>query len=185
MNHKSQPLLVCNNLHQTSLQISSLLYFVEFEAISIDKQSCISDSPSHLFYCSSILPHRLHHLHSKTFPVRASGPEQNPLCTGYTGNTGIHPPTSGSRSVFLVHAAREVSLNDSQKKRVYQGWCFHNDKKKKSRFPETAWCFSHLDSILPHPNILLSWCQPPHCALSVSLVVLPLTRVNVSRWVAY
>lgn len=43
---------------------------------------------------------------------------------------------------------------------------------------------SYLDSILPHPNILLSQFQPPHRALSMSQVVLPLTRVHVTRGVA-
>lgn len=40
---------------------------------------------------------------------------------------------------------------------------------------------SHLNSIHPFPDILLPQLQPPHRALSMSPVVLPLTRVNVSR----
>lgn len=43
---------------------------------------------------------------------------------------------------------------------------------------------SYLDSILPHPNILLSQFEPPHGALSMSQVVLPLPRVSVTRGVA-
>lgn len=42
----------------------------------------------------------------------------------------------------------------------------------------------HLNSILPHASILLPQVQPPHRALSMSQVVLPLTRVKVTRRVA-
>lgn len=39
----------------------------------------------------------------------------------------------------------------------------------------------YLGSILPPASIVLSQVQPPHCALSMFQVVLPLTRVKVAR----
>lgn len=140
-----------------------------------------SDEPLQGLHCYSIPLHISHRWHSKRFRVHASGPEQNPLCTDCSGNTAVCPLGSGSRCVCPVHADREQRSCDSQQKLklwnlthffCIDSWiCLHGR-------------ISNLNSILPHANILLSQIQPPHHALSMPQVVVPLTRVKVARGVA-
>lgn len=61
-------------------------------------------------------------------------------------------------------------------------WCVTSHEHKFSAFCLRV--LSYLDSILPFPSILLSQFQPSHRALSMSHVVLPLTRVSVTRVVS-
>lgn len=68
---------------------------------------CVSDSPFHVFCCSSIPLHTWHRWRSKRFPVRVSDPEQSPLCTDCSGYKDVRLFASRSRRVCLVRASKE------------------------------------------------------------------------------
>lgn len=114
-------------------------------------------------------------------PGHASDPGQNPQCTDSSGNTGIHLLASGSTHVCLAHAAREE--NKHIRKSYSRHYYSITEMINKSQYYYHA-VLSYLNSLHPFTNILLLQLQPLHCALSVCLVVPPLTRVNVTRRVA-